>query len=368
MNRCTNCVLPEFASNVVFDKEGVCNYCRAERKLTYRGESDLVKLLDSHRRRDSKYDCVVAVSGGRDSTFTLLKVAKDYGMKTLAVNYENPFTHPQAKANVENAVKALGVDLVTFKLRNRIHERSLRNNLVAWFRKPSPALVPMICVACKTMYGNFQRIANKYDIHCIVTGGNRLEDTTFKTGLHGILTDEKVTPTSFRLLRSVLALTLKNPAYFTLISITAIVQSYLFGHRSAIGVKLLGGSTTRIPIFHFIEWNEQEVLSRIRSELSWESPPELKSTWRFDCRVSYLKDFMYMKTLGMTEKDDFYAKMVREGLITREEALLRLEEENKLEADEIRLLLNELGIKDIRLLKEIDENIAQLPHEGLISK
>lgn len=49
----------------------------------------------------------------------------------------------------------------------------------------------------------------------------------------------------------------------------------------------------------------------------------------------------------MTEKDDFYSKMVRECLITREKALIRLKDENKLQKSEIRKLLDSIGIKDI---------------------
>jgi hypothetical protein len=110
---------------------------------------------------------------------------------------------------------------------------------------------------------------------------------------------------------------------------------------------------TWVELFNYVEWDEQEIMSRIKSELDWDSPPELKSTWRFDCRVKHLVDFMYMKTLNMTDKDDFYAKMVREGLMTREDALQRLQDENRLYFDEIQLLLDQAGIQDASLLGEI---------------
>jgi hypothetical protein len=80
--------------------------------------------------------------------------------------------------------------------------------------------------------------------------------------------------------------------------------------------------------FHYIEWNEEEILSRLRSELKWESPKQFASTWRFDCKVGHVKDLLYIKTLGLTERDDSYSKMVREGILTRDEALARLKKEN----------------------------------------
>ena len=99
--RCSECTLSENTPHIVFDEDGVCNYCHTYRKFSYKGESELLKTLDAFRRPDSKYDCLVGISGGRDSSYLLLKLVKDYGMKVLAVNYENPFTVPRAKANIE---------------------------------------------------------------------------------------------------------------------------------------------------------------------------------------------------------------------------------------------------------------------------
>ena len=58
-----------------------------------------------------------------------------------------------------------------------------------------------------------------------------------------------------------------------------------------------------------------------------------------------MKDFMYMRTLGMTERDDFYSKMIREGQMTREEALERLRLENGLYVEHIKQLLDDVGMQ-----------------------
>lgn len=352
MRRCSKCVLPESTPNIVFDKEGICNYCHTYHKFRYKGESELLKLLDSQRRTDSKYDCIATISGGRDGCYTLLKLVKDYRMKVLAVNYENPFTDPQAKDNIENAIKALNVDIIRFKLKNNIHERTFRNNLILWFRRPSPALVPMMCIACKTMWWHILQIAKEYKIRCIVSGSSPLEYASFKKELLHVSRDEDPKLTFIKSIYGVLKETFKNPAYFNPSCIPTMVKGYLFGDPYAIGLRLVGHNITRIDLFHYIEWDEQDVLSRIRSELNWDNPRKIERTWRFDCRVAHLKDFMYMKTLKMTARDDFYAKSVREGLITREGALLRLQKENKLYLDEIQLLLKKVGIEDISFLDE----------------
>jgi len=350
IRRCSKCVLPEHTPNIVFDEEGICNYCHTYRKFEYKGEAELLRLLDSQRKADGEYDCIVTLSGGRDSSYVLLKLVKDYDMRVLAVNYRNPFTHTQAEKNIENAIKSLNVDIVRFKLKNNVHERTFRKNVLAWFRRPSPALIPMMCIACKNIWWNILNIAKKHKIRCIVSGGNPLEYSSFKRELLHVSRDENVELAFIKTFYGLLQEVFKNPAYFDPSCIPTMVKGYLFGDPNAIGSRLVGHKITRLDLFHFIKWDEQEVLSRIETELDWDYPREFGSTWRFDCEVDFLKNFMYLKTLKLTEKDGFYAKLVREGLITRRDALSRLQKENKVFFDEMQSVLRKVGIEDITFL------------------
>ena len=190
LKRCSNCILPETTPNIIFDKNDVCNFCHSHKRVQYESESKLKELLYSYRNDGNKYDCVVGISGGRDSSYTLLKLVKDYNLKVLAVNYENPYTDPQAKINIDNAIEALNVDLVRFKLKGNIHTRTLKYNFSCWLHKPSPAAIPMICIACKNILPQIIKYAKKYDVKCIVTGGNPYEDTSFKKELLNVSADE----------------------------------------------------------------------------------------------------------------------------------------------------------------------------------
>jgi len=356
--RCSKCVLPDNTPNIVFDQDGVCSYCHTYQKYQYKGEAGFLKALDSFRRPDSKYDCLVGLSGGRDSSYLLLKLVKDYGMKVLAVNYENPFTVPQAKVNIENAIQALGVDLVSFRDGDDRHRSICRDAVTAWFQRPSVALIPIVCIGCKPAWVGIYGIAKEHDIHCIASGGNPFEVISFKKELVGISRDEAPQRAFFKYFYSLREM-FKNHAYFRPTLILALMRGYLLGNPYSFGLRMLSPNITWIELFNYVEWNEQEIMSRIKTELGWKSPPEKKSTWRFDCRVKYLVDFMYMKTLGMTDKDDFYAKMVREGLISRRDALQRLQEENELYMDEVHLMLKQAGIEDMSFLDELDrETVA----------
>lgn len=341
MKRCATCVLPSTTPGIVFDTKSVCNYCTTYERFRYQGEQNLLDTLDAHRNTEKKYECMVNVSGGRDSAYTLLKIKKDYGMKVLAVNYKNPFTHIQATKNIRNMVKALGVDLVTFRHKSHIHESCFKNNLIAWFKNPSPAMVPMMCIGCKIIWKEIIAIARRYDISMIINGGNPHEYTSFKKELLHVSQQEGLTSTYVKNIRGLVMESVKNLSYLKPQYVPVLLKGYLFANQYSIGTRLYGKGIERVDLFHYIEWNEKEIISRITEELQWDYPHDLDSTWRFDCKIGHLKDFMYTKTLHMTEKDDFYAKLVREGLISRNKALERLCTENKLHLNIVREILSE---------------------------
>lgn len=345
MKRCTNCVLTEKTPGIGFDDQGVCNYCRSHRAVEYRGEKEFKAILDRHRKPDAKYECICAISGGRDSTYVLLKLVRDYGMKVLAVNYDNPFTSPEARQNVHNAVSKLGVDLITVRPRRDIHRRSFANNFRAWCRRPSLAILPLMCIACKLMWYEILKIARREHVSLVVGGMNRFEDTAYKKALLGVPPDEKWETTYLKSFLGALKEALLNPAYLRPGMLPTVVRSYLFGDPYALGARLLQRNITLLDMFFYIEWKEHEVLSRIRKELDWTSPEDYPSTWRFDCELVRMKDFVYLKTAGVSEKDDFYSKMVRDGLIAREEALHRLERENIIHEPIVRKLSAVAGVR-----------------------
>jgi len=346
MRICSKCVLPETTPKISFDENGVCNFCHSFKKPNYKGEKELIKILDAQKNKKNKYDCVVTLSGGRDSSYTILKLVKDYHMNVLAVNFENPFTDDQAVRNIENIKRILNVDLISFKMKDNTFEKVFKNNVEAWFKKPSPSMVPMMCAACHMMFIDFLRIAKENNISCIISGGNPYEYVSFKRELLGVSHNEDPNMVYIKYFFGLLRESSKNPGYFSPVCLPTMIKGYLFGNEGAIGTRILGYQMEKFQLFDYLEWNENEILSRISSELEWKYPEKLMSSWRFDCKVSHVKDLMYMKTLQMTERDDLYAKLVRNGLMTRDEALGRIKKENVIYYDEIKEVFLKAGIPE----------------------
>lgn len=119
---CTRCVMDISAPDIFFDEQGVCNYCREflekhshvlfkdEFQRTEERNGLVAKIKKAGRGK--RYDCVIGVSGGVDSAWTLYQAVKS-GLRPLAVHMDNGWNSELAQSNIENLVRKLGIDLYT---------------------------------------------------------------------------------------------------------------------------------------------------------------------------------------------------------------------------------------------------------------
>lgn len=102
---------------ITFDRDGICNFCHLQDKmdrdypLDHKGAYRLQQLIGriKSRGRGKPFDCIVGISGGRDSMYTLYQVVKTYDLRPLAVQFDDGFTNPVAEENIRQAVAALDV-------------------------------------------------------------------------------------------------------------------------------------------------------------------------------------------------------------------------------------------------------------------
>ena len=114
---CTRCLYPTTKPDLLFEgsADGVCNACKNYEKRDVTNweekEAEFKKILDRYRSKDGKnYDCVIGVSGGKDSTFQVLKML-EYGMNPLCVTATTCMLSDIGRRNIEN-LKNLGVDYI----------------------------------------------------------------------------------------------------------------------------------------------------------------------------------------------------------------------------------------------------------------
>lgn len=168
---CSRCIYDERVPRITFDKHGVCNYCKLSDDLvrqyktgTPEGEKDLHEIIAKIRKegKGKTYDCVVGVSGGTDSSYMLAK-AKEWGLRPLAVHYDNTWNSAIATENIRKVTKALNVELYTLVVDNKEAD----DIFYSFFKASVPELDCSTDIAlAETMY----RAASKFGIKYILEG------------------------------------------------------------------------------------------------------------------------------------------------------------------------------------------------------
>ena len=198
INRCSKCILPETFPGILFDSNGVCNYCHNHKPIEVLGEDALIKKLSYYRDKGDEFDCIVPFSGGRDSTYVLHQMVKKYQMKVLSLTVDSGAILPEGYNNIRNVVKKLDVPHVWLKDKKQIQisKENMKNKFHGWLRFPSiNTIVPVLNSGDKTMNLRMFKYAYNNNIP-LVMGGNNIGNSIFeqehwKTGFMGVFPNDR---------------------------------------------------------------------------------------------------------------------------------------------------------------------------------
>lgn len=120
---CARCVMDTTAPDIEFDEKGNCNFCNHYFKELVKeifsnddGKKRLERLFTKIKKENSRYDCLIGLSGGVDSSYVAYLVKNIYGLNPLAIHLDNGWNSELSVANVEQIVKRLNIDLYTHVL------------------------------------------------------------------------------------------------------------------------------------------------------------------------------------------------------------------------------------------------------------
>ena len=107
--RCSSCLLPSNYPFIIFNNNNICNYCyNYEAKPRF--DDELVKMFNLEKSKKKRYDCLVGLSGGRDSAYGLYLLKEKYGLNPLAYTYDWGFLGELARMNISKICGILGVE------------------------------------------------------------------------------------------------------------------------------------------------------------------------------------------------------------------------------------------------------------------
>jgi imidazoleglycerol phosphate synthase cyclase subunit len=333
---CTRCVYDDTIPNISFDENGVCSYCKLHDNLIIEypggkeGENKLLSIIEEIKRvgrKNKKYDCVVGISGGCDSSFLLYKI-KEYGLRPLAAHFDNTWNSTIATENMSKMLKKLKIDIFTLVVDNKEYDDIYRSFLLAGV--PDTEIPTDIGLAA-----TLNRAAAKFGIKYVIEG-------------HSYRT-EGISP---------LGWTYMDGKYIE--SIQKTYGSYKLNTfpnmKMADMMKwMLINRIKKIRPLWYIDHNKEETKKFLHDEFDWEWYGGHHLENRF---TSFYHSYYLPQRWKIDKRKNGYSALIRSGQLKREDALAMLGKPHHIEPDLIPLVKKRLGFSD----KEF-EDIMTLPYK-----
>ena len=323
---CIRCVSDETMPNIFFDHQGECNYCKQfdaivadspnnEEGLSYLNDV-ISNALKNQKRSNTKYDVLVGVSGGVDSTF-LVDYAIKHDLRVLAVNFDNGWHSEIAVSNIKKSLDKLNIDLVTYV----VDYDEMKDLLLSYLKAGIPwADIPTDLGLLATLY----KVANKHNIKTIFVGNSfRTEGKQPTAWTHGDSKQLRHIQNKFgqKKIRSYPVLSPLKLIYY--------------------------GSVKKIKMirpFNYMEYNKTEAKEMLIKEYGWEDYGGHHHESAF---TKFAIAYWLPKKFGIDKRKVTYSAQVRSDMLDRNIALDLLSQpsydENIMEEDK-HYVIKKLGI------------------------
>ncbi|PLX18681.1 MAG: LPS biosynthesis protein [Candidatus Muiribacterium halophilum] len=330
---CTRCLYHEDIPNITFDEQGVCNYCRQIEDLERQypigdeGEKILDEIFEQIKKdgKGKKYDCVVGVSGGCDSSYLVYKCVQK-GLRPLAVHFDNTWNSTIATQNIRKVLDKLGVDLFTYVVNNKEYDDIYRSFLQAGTPDTE----------CPTDIGlatTLNMAAAKHGVKYVIEGHN------FRT--------EGVCPLGW--------------LYMDGKYIESVHKKY---------GKLKMKTYPNMPMYKFLKWmiidrikkirplwymsyNKEEVKTFLQKEFDWKWYGGHHLENRF---TAFYHSYLIPKRFNRDYRLLGFSALIRSGQMSREEGMKKMQEPPYLEPELLEYVKKRLGYSDDEF-----EKIMKLP-------
>ena len=373
IERCVRCILPTSLPSVDLDEAGVCAHCRAYDQLAAElqrtkeeREEQFGRIIRKAKEAKRPYDCVVPLSGGKDSTYVLYLCSQVYGMSCLCATLDNGYLTEGARVNIENALRVTGADHMVYHVNRgtmlELYGLCMRN-------------AGEFCVACnRGIEVTLRAVAQAFDVPLVVTGHGKLPHYLsdgrmpeifqggglglFRQVLGGERLNGRVAP--------FLVHGYERPALSRLSHGAArlLPQGLPRKAWSAIhtGVRRVLRESGLAPppgpqvveLYDYIDVAESELRATLADRMGWDSNGKVE---HLDCAVAEIKLYVQMlKYPDLTRTTIRHSGWARAGRMEREEAL-KLERREQAESKDPAML--EPFLADLGLSRQEFDDLAR---------
>lgn len=316
--RCSRCILPASLPSVKLDEKGVCNYCnnfdRSFGDWNSRKEfkkKQFEQIVEKIKKLNSEYDCLIPLSGGKDSTYALYICDKIYNMKCLCITFDNGFLSDYARRNIKNAINATKADHIYYAVNPKKMLELYKHFIMSCGH---------VCIPCMRGIGFVSYFPlEAFNIPIVITGNGRRisylsgfpelfqsgDLTVFKNACKGTGAENECAP----LLRHE-----PKVGY----------KSYISAALNLMGIKdkFVPGHITPdyVGIYDYLDSDYAEILETIQREMGWEKAGDTFE--HTDCFLHEIPFYIHtIKFPEVTGSTFYHSNLIRLGQMTREKAL-----------------------------------------------
>ena len=304
MKICAKGVWDETLPGIAFDEKGVSNFCLLQEKLMAdypRGEQGLTdwnKLVSAIKAagQGRRYDCILGVSGGVDSSY-LLHLARQYGLRPLAVNLDNGFSSDIAVRNIYKVTSALGIDLETYV----IDYEEIKDLLRAYMKAGMPWIDSPTDLAIKAV---MYKVARAEGIRYILRGNDfRSEGKQPKEWTYA---DSKQLRFIHRQFGTSIAL-----RTYPMLPLSRLIYSGLVS-----GIK-------DIRPYYYLDYTKQEARNLLMKTYDWQ---DYGGHHHENLFTKFAMAYWLPRKFGIDKRKINLSAQVLSGVISRQEALAQLQQ------------------------------------------
>ncbi|MDP3277567.1 MAG: N-acetyl sugar amidotransferase [Deltaproteobacteria bacterium] len=312
MRYCTRCVYPAAAATpLTFDANGVCSGCRASeqrKSIDWKPRREkLAKLLDSYRSKDNDYDCIIPVSGGKDSYYQAHVIVKEFGLKALFVTYHGNNYLPVGERNLRRMREVFDCDHHIFEpsvevLKKLNREAFYKMGDMNWHAHCGIFTYPV-------------QAAYRFKVPLLIWGEHGYTDLAGMFSMN----DYVEMTAKYRLEHAQ-----RGYDWHDFVGKQGLREKDLLWAKYPTDDQLDEVGVRGIYIFNYVPWEANEHTALVEKEYGWEQSPEpFERTYRRmsnldDMHENGMHDYLKYIKFGYGRATDHACKDIRAGRMTRE--------------------------------------------------
>ncbi len=350
MQYCSRCLYPaNHPLNITFDSEGVCSGCRVhEEKDTLdwaRRRESLKTLTESYRNRSgSGYDCIVPVSGARDSYFIVQTVRKELGLNPLLVSYNKHYNTRRGHRNLAYLRTLFDLDIYTQVINPQTVKKVTRETLrlrgsLYWHVLAGQTVWPV-------------QVAVRHKIPLIIWGHHQGLD---QVGMFSH-TDEVEMSRKYRKEHDLMGLEAEDLLAQSADLAEGDLQAYFYPHDK----ELANVGVRGIYLGNYIRWDTKRQHEEMIERYGYETAPQQRTFDTYndvDCiHYSGLHDYLKFLKLGYGKVSDHASREIRFGRLTRDQGISLVRDYQNKKSKDLELFLKWAGLDERVFFELVDQH------------